>query len=227
MTLTNQGGTTSPLVPAQGRVGFFITDNMGNRVAAGDEAGDVGFKFGHGSSEYFVYSLVMADDADYMRVKLGLLKERLGLINKEEFKFHHTSERRRREFFSGLVPLHFAVRSLIVYKPALTDECRGMAQSQFYGWFIAGLLAHIPASELENTRLVLDELSDMPKVIRTVRRYIRLNKITTVKRIGARRSSQEVLIQLADMCAGSILREVTTGEVFHEVVRDRFQAWWL
>ncbi len=200
---------------------------MGYTVGVGDEAGDTGFRFAQGSSEYFAYAFALVSDPDRLRRHLAAVKKRLNWSDRVEIKFHQLSEARRTDFFQEMRMSGYVVRGLVVHKRRLLETCRAMDKNQFHAWAIAALLQHIAPAELAGIRLVLDELSDMPRIVHLLRRQLRAQGLAGIRRIGYRRSQQEVLIQFADMCAGSILREATTGQCFHENIREHFKVWHL
>ena len=68
-------------------------------------------------------------------------------------------------------------------------------------------------------------IGDVNAVLHELRRQMRARQVGDIKRLTVRRSQAEVLVQLADMCAGTILREATTGERFHAPIRERFLVW--
>ncbi|MBI3360377.1 MAG: hypothetical protein HY023_04630 [Chloroflexi bacterium] len=63
-------------------------------MAVGDEAGETGFRFGRGSSDYFIYSLVLTTDAERLRDQLNWLRRKLGWTDREEISFNKTSRNR-------------------------------------------------------------------------------------------------------------------------------------
>ncbi|MBI3760752.1 MAG: hypothetical protein HY260_02690 [Chloroflexi bacterium] len=91
-------------------------------MAVGDEAGETGFRFGRGSSDYFIYSLVLTTDAERLRDQLNWLRRKLGWTDREEISFNKTSEERRRSFFEGVRPFRFVARSLVVDKRKLKEN---------------------------------------------------------------------------------------------------------
>jgi hypothetical protein len=198
---------------------------MSYPIAIGDESGETGFRFGNGSTDYFVFSLVFTDDAERLRDQIHWVRHKLGWLEREEISFNKTSNERRAKFFESLQPLHFVVRSLVVDKRRLGQDARKLSKHQFYGFFVAELLACLPPGELDRTTLVLDRFNGESKAIHELKRNLTLKNVSGVQRITTRRSDSEILVQLADMCAGAILREVTTGQSFHVMLKARWLTW--
>jgi len=198
---------------------------MGYPIAVGDEAGETGFRFGRGSTDYFVYSLILTADAERLRDQLHWLRRKIGWAEREEISFNKASEERRHKFFEGARPFRFVVRSLVVDKRKLVSDFQQMVKHRFFSFFVTDLLARLPQGELEGTILILDRFNGASSAIRELRRNMREKNISGIRRITTRRSHSEVLIQLADMCAGATLREANTGQSFHAVLKDRTLTW--
>jgi hypothetical protein len=81
-----------------------------------DETGDAGFRFKHGSSNYFVVTLLLVDDPIPIQVAVDDLRRELGFPVHTEFKFSHTSNRVKDAFLRTLQRQDFAARALVVDK---------------------------------------------------------------------------------------------------------------
>lgn len=198
---------------------------MSYSIAVGDEAGETGFRFGRGSTDYFVYSLILATDAERLRDQLHWLRWKLGWAEREEISFNKASEERRRKFFEGVRPFRFVIRSLVVDKRKLEVGFRQVLKHRFFSFFVTDLLVRLPSGEFGGTVLILDQFNGASRAIREIRRDVREKNISGIRRITTRRSHSEVLIQLADMCAGATFREATTGQSYHAVLKDRTLTW--
>ena len=181
--------------------------------ALGDEAGETGFRFERGSTTFFVYSAVLTDDLQALREYVDEMRARLRVTSLKEFKFHKSSDAHRRAFLTGLQPLDFVVRALAVNKTRLPLSFHEMGKLGFYAFFLNDLIQRIPASELGQTGLILDQSDGVEKTVRMLREQLKASgKMGSIKRIAARRSRSENALQVADMVAGAILRSVTTGD---------------
>lgn len=101
-----------------------------------------------------------------------------------------------------------------------------MKTVEFYAFCFRGLVERIPAGELANTILILDQFGSAKATMRELRRQIRALQPPPFKKITFRRSKGESLVQCADIVAGAILRKVAAGDdSFFDLVKDRVTLW--
>lgn len=182
------------------------------RYALGDEAGETGFRFGRGSTTFFVYSILLVDDLQPLREYVDEMRNRLGVAGLEEFKFHNSSDANRRAFLGELRALDFTVRSLAINKSRLPLSSHKMDKLGFFAFVLNDLIRRIPAAELGQTYLILDRFDGVEKTVRLLRRQLRASsRQDSIGKIAARRSRGENALQVADMVAGAILRSARTG----------------
>jgi hypothetical protein len=178
-----------------------------------DDSGDPGFKLGGGSTPYFVISCVIFDDdleAERAALEIKTLRRELGLSDNFEFKFSSANKDLRVAFMKRIADINFRVRAIRVDKSKVRlDELKNK-KAKFYNYTIKLVLSHCNGT-VANANIKLDGTAD-----RTYRRealsYLRreLNKSgdePLIKKIAFRKSHSNVLIQMADMVAGSINRE--------------------
>jgi hypothetical protein len=183
------------------------------RYALGDEAGETGFRFGQGSTTFFVYSILLVDDLQPLREYIDEMRDRLGVAGLEEFKFHNSSDANRRAFLHGLRALDFTVRALAINKSRLPLCFHQMGKLDFFAFVLNDLIRRIPAAELGQTYLILDRFDGVEKTVRLLRRQLRASsRPDSIGKIAARRSRGENALQVADMVAGAILRSARTGD---------------
>jgi len=90
-----------------------------------DEAGDTGLKLGHGSSPFFIITLVVFehdDEAVACDQGISQLRRKLGLSSDFEFHFKETSRRLKKLFFEAVAPYRFFYVSFIIDKKKLFGE---------------------------------------------------------------------------------------------------------
>jgi Protein of unknown function (DUF3800) len=183
-----------------------------------DESGDPGFRVAQGSSSHFVVAMVVF--VDYVEAEMAsarIAALRLALRVKPEFKFAKSADIVRRAFFSGICECRFLVRAIIVEKVAVQSHQLRTVTDSFYNYFLRMLLEH-DGGRLRGARVKVDGSGD--RVFRNelsayLRRHQREGQIEKFSFVD---SQKDNLIQLADMCAGAILRAVRTD-------RRRDGAW--
>jgi hypothetical protein len=175
---------------------------------AGDEAGDVSFSFEKGASRYFVVAALATADPDGLRQRLAELRQNSGLPHEYEFKFNALSSTAlRRRVFASLSEADFEAWAVIVDKTALSDPFKVMRGLDVYVYFVTELIQLIPAEKREGATLILDEFGSTSQLRTELRRFMSARGIPRhFKRVLARRSHSDPLIQIADLLAGAVLR---------------------
>lgn len=196
--------TVSLLSPVKGKQMITFT-------FAGDEAGDVSMNFKKGASRYFVPAFIATQKPDRLREKLAELRQRLGLSETHEFKFHKmTSAEIRNEVFLMLAQADFQAWALIVDKTGLPKIFETAQSLEIYTHFITELLAIIPTGLQKDATLILDEFGSIPDLRTELRRTMLKRQMPRLfKRVIVRSSRREPLIQVADLVAGAIMRRDT------------------
>lgn len=192
-------------------------------VAAGDEAGDVGFRFGRGSSDFFVFALVFTEDPERLREQLIALKKKLKMKDEEEFKFFKMSNSRRAEFFKELYSIKYVVRAIAVDKRSLGQQWKVLDKSVFLSEVVSNLANSVGEAIMKNCILVLDEFDEAGRAELRIRQKLRAIG-APAQRVNARSSRSEVLIQMADMCAGAIMRGLQSKKFFHAAEMRKFEV---
>ena len=203
---------------------------MGNLITltfAGDEAGDVGFSFGRGSSRYFVVAVVATSNPDALRAILVDLRAMENFPETFEFHFNSlASAKLRRKVFLTLKAAEFEFWALVVDKTTLPDIFRAMNGLDFYLYFVSELIRQLPFEKRKEGTLILDEFGSRASTRQELRRVMKARGILSgFSRIFVRRSRSESLIQVADLVAGAVLRRDSKkdSEAF-EVIQDKMQA---
>ncbi|MBS0216543.1 MAG: DUF3800 domain-containing protein [Proteobacteria bacterium] len=171
-----------------------------------DESGDPGFKVGKGSSSHFIVAMVRFDSNDAAESAsrvIGESKQRLRING--EVKFSKSPDHVRHDILSAVRDQDFSVRVLAVEKARLYSERLKQDTDCFYNFFLRLLMSH-DGDTLRNARIKLDGSGDR-KYRRELEAYLRRQlsggKIASLKFVD---SKSDNLIQLADMCAGAVLR---------------------
>lgn len=175
---------------------------------AGDEAGDVSFSFDQGASRYFTVAAIATREPDVLRERLALLRQTSGLPHEYEFKFNGLSSAAlRRRVFTSLSEADFEAWAVIVDKTTLSDPFKVMRGLDVYVYFVTELIQLIPAEKRDGATLILDEFGSPAQLRSELRRFMLARGIPRhFKRVLAKRSRSESLIQVADLVAGALLR---------------------
>lgn len=176
-----------------------------------DDSGDAGFKLDKGSTSHFVIAMVVFDDdleAEKAAVAIKDLRRSLKFTDDVEFKFAQSSCDVRKKFLSAINPFHFKARCLVVEKRLIRSQELRSNKNSFYSYVIKMALKYSGGSIL-NAKVKIDGSGD---------RIFRRNFLAYLKRelnSGQQRivmqcrlvdSRGNVLIQMADMIAGSMRR---------------------
>jgi hypothetical protein len=182
-----------------------------------DESGDPAFKIARGSTTHFVIALAAFDDfAEAERASRRIAELRQQLRVKPEFKFAKTADPVRDAFFAEVCRFQFQVRALIVDKALIYQEALRTQTDVFYNYFLGQLLKH-DNGLLQGARVKLDG-SGSAAFRKALTSYLRQQaKAGQIKKFSFADSARDDLIQLADMCAGAILRSCRPD--------DRKHAW--
>lgn len=199
-------------------------------LAVGDEAGDLGFQFGRGSSVHFVTCLVMLNEAEGFRRFVEDYRQQFHLTDAPEFGFHSSSDRNRTAFLSGLMRFDVAIRAVVLDKRTLLTSFRGRALELYAQYWTESLKWAVEAGVLQNAQVVLDEYGDNPaQTIPAITRRLRqelwpLHK--SLRTVQAVRSQSDDLLQAADMTTGAVFRLVEKGDArFHRLIRTKLLIW--
>jgi hypothetical protein len=176
-----------------------------------DDSGDPGFKLDKGSTPYFVIAMVIFDDdlqAEETALAIKKLRRELRFPDDMEFRFFKTSHGIRLKFLEAIKPFRFKVRALVVDKRFIrSSELKGDRDS-FYAYFIKEALKHNGGSILD-AKIRVDGSGDRlfrRSFLSYLRRELNSTAHVVMKNCRMVDSRSNVLVQMADMVAGSINR---------------------
>ena len=175
-----------------------------------DDSGDPGFKLEKGSSRFFVIALLIFQDeleAEKTAVAIKGLRRSLKFPDSVEFKFHKSSSRVRVKFLETINRFHFKIRCLIIDKTKIHSQELRHNKETFYSYAIKTALKH--SESILNAKIKIDGSGD--RVFRKsflgyLRRQLNSNQRRVMEHCKLVDSRDNVLIQMADMIAGSIRR---------------------
>ncbi len=196
-----------------------------------DEAGDSGFKFRRGSTRYCVICLVVIDDILKVENSIKKVKRKLNLDNFYEFHFSKCKNNFRKVFFDCLINLrtHLRIRCIIIDKHKIFSEY--LRKQNFYDYFTK-LILQYDNGILEEAILYIDNSRNKTEKFsfnKYINQQINLKGKTTkkIKRIGHYNSRNISSVQIADMCAGAILRKYSkTDLTFYEKIKPLIEDEW-
>ncbi len=178
-----------------------------------DDSGDPGFKVKKGSSPCFVIALVIFDDhleAEACAVDIKKLRRELGLSDHFEFKFSKCCDRFRKAFLRRVAQSAFRIRAIVMRKEVIYSPELRQAKDNFYRYAIKMVLQH-SFGTITKARLKMDGHEDR-EFRRELFSYLRKQLQVTrngepiLEDVRIVDSQNNVLIQLADMVAGTLRR---------------------
>ncbi len=184
-------------------------------IFAGDEAGHTSFNFEKGATRYFVVAFISTDQPDELRQAIARFRQEHSLPRHYEFSFYDATARGLKDqFFAMLAEQALNVRILSVDKRTLPHPFETMDSTKFYLFFMSEMVRLIPEDEKRGETLLLDEFGSAGKTIVGLGRTLKARGVSKgFKKIVAKRSRSEDLIQVADMVAGAALRQFEKGDV--------------
>lgn len=174
-----------------------------------DDSGDPGFKVEKGSSSVFVISLVIFDDdleAEKTAVEIKQLKRDLKFPDSVEFKFHQSRIQVKHKFLQKVSKYKFRIRAIVVKKENIRSSFLISNKESFYNYIVMQVLKKSKKS-IKKAKLKFDRRGEK-KIRDNLRVYLSRELDNKSNHIFADLkfvdSKTNVLIQLADMVAGTI-----------------------
>jgi hypothetical protein len=180
-----------------------------------DESGDPGFKFGEGSSTFFVVTLVLVPDATTAAALDNTIANlRLRLRTPKDYEFHFTSTCAawRESFMKEINGFAFRYHSIVINKPALSGE--GFRVKESFYKFACRIVLQNAARELHQATVVLDGCGSREfqrQLCSYLRRAINDPEApnVSIRKLKIQDSRKNNLLQLADMICGAVARSFT------------------
>src|SRR3990167_4644629 len=200
-----------------------------------DDSGDPGFKFEKGSSRYFIVLILIFDDeleAEKTAVAIKELRRDLGFPDNVEFKFHKSSKDVRTKFLQAVNPFKFRVRTLVVDKTLIRSQELQTNKNSFYGYAIKTGLKYTGGSVL-NAKVRIDGGGDRifrKSFLSYLRRQLNSGEQIVMKNCKMVDSKDSVLIQMADMIAGSVRwaydKTKPDGKLYKAIIQKHVEDEW-
>lgn len=189
-----------------------------------DDSGDPGFKLDKGSSRYFVVLILIFDDelvAEKTAVAIKELRRNLGFPSDVEFKFHKSSKDVRVKFLQTVNYFKFRVRALVVDKTLIQSQELRTNKNSFYSYAIKTGLKYTSGSVLD-AKIRIDGNGDRvfrKSFLSYLRRQLNSREQKIMKNCKLVDSRENVLVQMADMLAGSVRRFYDTDKSDHKTYK--------
>lgn len=200
-----------------------------------DDSGDPGFKLDKGSTSFFVISLVIFDDeleAEKAAVAIKELRRSLKFPDDMEFKFHKSRKSVREKFLGIINPFKFRIRSLVIDKSIIRSKELQENKNSFYGYAIKTVLKHSNDTIL-NAKIKIDGSGDRvfrKSFLTYLRRQLNSKQKKIMKNCKLVDSKGNVLIQMADMIAGSIRRHCDKSKTdrlaYRNIIKKHIEDEW-
>lgn len=197
-----------------------------------DWSGDLGFKFGRGSTTHLVIAVVSIADYGRFRKLIADLRGERGLHKAYEFHYTHIPKTERAAFFNALRGASFKAWVLMVDKRMLPQSFKQRNQYDLLGEFIAVLADQLPATAVENALVVIDAHSTTTELTRSIRVAISgalraRQRQPRIKKLCGRPAHREDGLQLADMVAGAVVEsKVRGGADYLAGLEDKIRTTW-
>ena len=189
-----------------------------------DDSGDPSFSLDKGATKVFVIACIVFQDeleAEKTAIAIKELRRKLKFSDRTEFKFAGSSKPTRIAFLEAVRPFHFVVRALVVEKKKIRSEQLRNDKHSFYSYFIKTALQYSKKT-IYDAKIKIDGSGDRifrKQFLSYLRRELNTKDSHILKHVRLVDSQANVLIQLADMVAGTI-RRFKEGEK-----KDRVEYW--
>lgn len=193
-----------------------------------DDSGDPGFRFDKGSSRIFLICCVIFNDdleAERTAVAIKELRRELKFPDNVEFKFNKSQRDVREKFLRCVNRFKFEARALIIDKKLIRSNELRENKNSFYSYAIKLVLKHSHDSILD-AKVRIDGSGD--RVFRRnflsyLRRQLNSGQKKIIGNCKLVDSKSNVLVQMADMLAGSIKRSYDLEKTDHDVYKEIFK----
>lgn len=181
-----------------------------------DESGDPGRKTTSGSSRHFAITAVLFEDkteANNCDLAIEKLRDELQLPRKKEFRFSKNNENIKDAFFDTISPFDFCYSSFVLNKDLLRHEGFKIKET-VYKYTVRHALGNLE-ERLTDAIVIFDKCGGRDFELQ-LRNYLRSrekewcaangNGRRRLKKVTAKSSHSNNLVQMADMVSGAIFR---------------------
>ncbi|MGZ4105921.1 MAG: DUF3800 domain-containing protein [Tumebacillaceae bacterium] len=187
-----------------------------------DESGDNGFKFGEGSSRYFLVTTVHIKKDNASSVAACIEASRIAVNWKREFHFKENPDTVRARFLDNVRKEEFYYRAILIDKQKVSSYFP-RKKAEFYKAVVELLFRDDP-QHFHNSKIFVDETSDQEfqNQLKKHLRSIAAECDVSILDIKFKNWKQNSLLQVADMISGAIYRKYDRGHViFYDRIKKR------
>jgi len=198
-----------------------------------DDSGDPGFKLGKGSTKFFIISCIIFNDkldAEETALEIKKLRRDLGKNENFEFKFNKCRKDYRIRFLKKIAPCKFKYRAIVMEKDKVYGSELKNSKESFYNFTTKMVLKH-SFGAIRNAKVTIDGSGDR-NFRRSMKTYLRKQvnvKSDIIRDVKFRNSKNNVLLQLADMVAGTINRsysDKSDAKLYRKIIQKREDNVW-
>ncbi len=200
-----------------------------------DDSGDPGFKLNKGSTSHFIIAMIIFDDdleVEKTAVAIKELKRKIGFSDQTEFRFFKTNNRYKIKFLQTVAKFNFRIRCLVVDKANIRSQELRNNKNSFYAYFIKEVLKN-NNNTIIDARIRLDGGGNREfrkSFITYLRRELNSKDKKIMKNFKMVDSKRDVMIQMADMIAGSINRAQNKDKKdcndYKNIIKNKIEDEW-
>jgi hypothetical protein len=192
-----------------------------------DDSGDAGMKFAQGSTRFLVLAACVFREPLHIEEAAAAIQAcREKNQQSREFKFARSKDRIKTCFFDCIKPTKFNVRAIVIDKTQIRSQHLIDHPGDLKSYAIRQLLTHTFGT-VRDAKLVIDgqdtrsfQMGDRAYFMRQVNG----EQPGTLRDVEFADSSANVLVQLADMVAGSVHRHVRQDDKQDSTHFERLRA---
>lgn len=198
-----------------------------------DDSGDPGFKTECGSSSHFVIACVIFEDplvAEEVALVMKKFRRDMKWTEDSEFKFNQTNKNKIKDLLTLVKKYDFKIRAICVDKSKIRSYELRTRKDSFYNYIIKQVLDKTSGLDCADVRLDGHAGRDYKKSAVT---YLRKEVNSHNRKIAKIRfvdSKSNLLIQLADLSAGAILRSKQIRKTdrmdYIKILKSRIEDVW-
>ncbi|MCE7897775.1 MAG: hypothetical protein DPW11_00195 [bacterium] len=200
-----------------------------------DDSGDPGFNIANGATTHFVIACIVFNDtlvAEETAIAIKKYRRSLGFSDRSEFKFAKSSDAIKIGFLKIIAKYDFRIRAVVVDKHRIRSQELQTSHDSFYNYFIKQVLLHSKGS-LKDSKIRLDGHGNklFKKNLTTyLRRELNNRHKKIMRNMRLVDSTQDVLIQMADMIAGAIRRSCDKNKpenkIYRQLINKKIEDCW-
>jgi hypothetical protein len=169
------------------------------------------------SSVFVVAMVIFADDSAAAATQRAIEASEARRRHKPEFKFSKTRADVKDSFFEAVRERPFSVRAIVVKKELVRSSALMAGTEKLYEFFVDALVRQ-NADALRDAKIVIDGFGSRASRLALKTAFRRSLPASALRSVEFKDSKSDVLVQLADMCAGAIARA-------HSTDRTRADRW--